>query len=329
MIWHSGKAPKADEGAGRAATADGSPTRFADCLIVGGGPGGLTAAIYLARFRRRVVLVDAGNSRASLIPITRNYPGFPAGIRGPDLLRRIRQQAQRFGVQMITGSVTSIDEGEVFRATIERQAISAPIILLATGTIDNKPELPHLFDQVEKGHVRFCPVCDGYEVIDQKVTVIGPLHRAAREALFLRTFTADLQVLPLDAQVEWQGLDLEVLRAREITVERRPVLALLPEGGRIIAHLLGGEARDVGVLYPAMGTQPQTSLLAHLNVKTGPGGCLSTNAKLETSVSNVFAAGDVVDALSQLSVAIGHGAIAATSIHNRLLERADLISCRD
>jgi thioredoxin reductase (NADPH) len=324
MSWHSGTAPKADESGALAATANGSPARFADCLIVGGGPGGLTAAIYLARFRRRVVLVDAGDSRASLIPITRNYPGFPAGIRGPDLLRRMRQQAKRFGVQMIGGSVTSIEQGNIFRATIDRQAVSAPILLLATGTVDNKPALPHLFDQIKKGHVRFCPVCDGYDVIDQKVTIVGPLHRAAREALFLRTFTADLQVLPLDAQVDWQALDLEVLRAREITVERRPVLALLPEGGRIIAHLGGGEARDVGVLYPAMGTQPQTYLLAHLNVRTAPGGCLSTNTKLETSVSNVFAAGDVVDALSQLSVAVGHGAIAATAIHNRLSERPDL-----
>lgn len=318
MSRRTGGLPRADEGGGRAAKAEGPAARFADCLIVGGGPGGLTAAIYLARFRRRVVLVDAGGSRASLIPITRNYPGFPAGVRGPDLLLRIRRQALRFGVEMIAGSVTSIDDGDIFRATIERQAIYSPVILIATGTVDKKPSVPHLFDEVRKGHVRFCPVCDGYDVIDRKVTVVGPLHRAAREARFLRTFTADLQVLPLDAQTEWQAPDLEMLRDREISVERRPVLALLPERGRIIAHFDGGEARDVGVLYPAMGTRPQTSLLAHLNVKTVPGGCLSTNTELETSVSNVFAAGDVVDGLNQVSVATGHGAISATAIHNRL-----------
>jgi thioredoxin reductase (NADPH) len=205
-----------------------------------------------------------------------------------------------------------------FHATCGLVSIEARIILLATGIVDAKPALPGLVELVRDGHIRFCPVCDGYEMIDQQVTVIGPFPQVARKALFLRTFTACLNVLPLNAPAEWAVDDVRTLAAAGIGIERCPLLALSVEGDCILAHLASGESYDVGTLYPAMGATPRTELVANLGVATEKEGCIVADAHQETSVRNIFAAGDVVNELNQLSVAVGHAAVAATTIHNRL-----------
>src|SRR3954463_8175980 len=108
-----------------------------DALIGGAGPAGLTAALYLARFRRSLALVDSGNSRASYIPRTRNYPGFPDGISGNELLERLRMQARRYGAEPRSGLITALahqDGG--FRAQLDGESIDARCVLLATGIVD-------------------------------------------------------------------------------------------------------------------------------------------------------------------------------------------------
>jgi thioredoxin reductase (NADPH) len=147
-----------------------------DCLIIGGGPAGLTAAVYLARYRRRIVLFDAGESRASLIPESHNYPGFPGGISGPGLLRALGKQTATYGLRQISARVTELKrEGVGFAATFAEQEIKARFILLATGIVDESPDLPGLDNAVAKGSIRYCPVCDGYEAADQRIGVLGSL----------------------------------------------------------------------------------------------------------------------------------------------------------
>lgn len=290
-----------------------------DCLVVGGGPAGLAAALYLARFRRTVALVDGGQSRASLIPLARNYPGFPDGVTGPDLLSRMREQARAFGVIPVHSEITTImrDDGG-FHGRGAARTVSGRVLLLATGVIDVKPDLPDLAALVDGGHLRFCPVCDGHDVIDRPVTVVGDLSRAADEALFLRTFTGQLTVLPLDPPPAWSADVLRSLATAGIAVEQRQLRQLCQTGDRIVAHFASGEASDVGILYPAMGLRPRTVLASQLGIAPASGGCIETDAHQETSVRGVFAAGDVVNELHQISVAVGHAAIAATAIHNRL-----------
>src|SRR3954468_14848735 len=108
-----------------------------DCLIVGGGPAGLTAAIYLARYRRKTRLVDSGESRAALIPESHNYPGF-RGIAGPDLLRRLRDQAGLYGAVLERGRVSALNRGDdgIFIAKAGSSEIQARFVLLATGLVD-------------------------------------------------------------------------------------------------------------------------------------------------------------------------------------------------
>src|SRR3954451_23481810 len=149
-----------------------------DCLIVGGGPAGLTAAIYLARFHLDILVVDGGRSRASWIPCTRNHAGYPEGIEGKELLRRMRQQACKYGAKIETEFVTKLERderGDRFIATWGSGSAAARAVLIATGITNRRPPMDEeLHDEaLLRGLVRYCPICDGYEVTDKKVGVIG------------------------------------------------------------------------------------------------------------------------------------------------------------
>src|SRR4051812_16607969 len=170
-------------------------TETFDSLVVGGGPAGLTAAIYLARYLRRTCVVDDGASRALLIPESHNYPGFK-GIAGPELLRRLRDQAAQYGAHFMRGRVDDLArEADTFVARIEDRQIMARCVLLATGIVDEKPAVQGLQDVGYRGAIRFCPICDGYEALDQPIGVPGPVKTACNKALFLRTYSADVMLL--------------------------------------------------------------------------------------------------------------------------------------
>ena len=216
-----------------------------DCVIVGGGPGGLAAAVYLARFRRRFVLVDAGDSRASLIPLARNLAGFPEGITGRDLLARMRDQARRYGADLRDGRIDTLAmEDGGFRLAGGDLTLWARTVMLATGVKDNAPRLPErLDDAVRRGMIRICPICDGYEGAGERIGVLGSSAHAAAEALFLRTFSDRVSlilvsedgVLPDDSRRSLDEAGVEVLVApiETVTIEDDAVSALcLTDGGR-------------------------------------------------------------------------------------------------
>ena len=153
-----------------------------DAVIIGGGPAGLTAAIYLGRFRRSVLVIDAGDSRARRIPISRNHPGFPEGIVGAELIARTMEQASRYGAVLRSGKVRGmVHEDGVFKLDVDGEAIRAPFVLVATGVIDNEPHLPGVERAIERGLLRICPICDAYEVIDQTLGVIGVGSHGVRQ----------------------------------------------------------------------------------------------------------------------------------------------------
>jgi thioredoxin reductase (NADPH) len=173
--------------------------RMLDCLIVGGGPAGLTAAIYLARFRRNCRLIDAGQSRAALIPATHNYPGF-ASIDGQALLARLREQAEEQGACLTSGRVESVRHlgSDGFVAQTTDGEVMARTLLLATGLIDGAPPMKDLFREGYAGPVRFCPICDGFEALDKRVGILGPIEAASRKARFMRTYTKEVLLFPTE-----------------------------------------------------------------------------------------------------------------------------------
>jgi thioredoxin reductase (NADPH) len=285
-----------------------------DCLIVGGGPAGLTAATYLARYRRTAVLVDDGASRARLIPASHNYPGFK-DIAGPELLGRLRDQARLYGAALRHGRVSTLRRlaNGGFLAQGSAEDLSARTVLLATGLIDERPDIPGLETAAEGDRVRFCPICDGYEALDRRIGVLGTEAEAGRKALFLRTYS---RRVVLFGTADENGSESELSQAgiqrvgTPLRVERRDdALSVTVSGGRRI---------DVDVLYPAMGCQVRAALAADLGADRTDKGNVTVDASQETTVEGLYAAGDVVSDLHQLAVAAGHAAIAATAIHNSL-----------
>jgi len=287
-----------------------------DCLIVGGGPAGLTAATYLARFRRNVLLVDDGQSRARLIPETHNYPGF-VGISGMDLLAQLREQALSNGAVLRDARVEELRKaGEVFVAQAGNGEIRARRLLLATGIVDESPDLPGLKDAIYRGALRFCPICDGFEARDKRIGVLGPLRIATGKAQFLRTYSRDIVLLPTD-EPDPSGDDAQALKQAGITLEKR-VVDVERAGEKIAAVFADGRRLPVDVLYPALGCDVRSQLATALGARCTEIGNLHVDDKQRTSVEGLYAAGDVVTDLHQLSVATGHAAVAATAIHNSL-----------
>jgi len=289
-------------------------TEILDCLVVGGGPAGLTAALYLARYRRLAQLFDAGESRAALIPESHNYPGFK-GIAGPELLARLRAQAEEYGSVIEKGKVTALarDDG-LFFARCNNSEIRARSVLLATGLIDKRPPIEGFEDSVYSGAIRFCPICDGFETMDQRVGVLGEMEDAGKKALFLRTYTRDVFLFPTD---DAPNAKRDALMAAGVTVVEKP-RRVDKIGDKVSVAVEGGAPVDLDVLYPALGCTVRSELAISLGAACDSTGNLRVDAHQQTTVDFLYAAGDVVTDLHQLSVATGHAAIAATDIHNRL-----------
>lgn len=292
-----------------------------DCLIVGAGPAGLTAATYLARFRRRVLVVDNGASRASWIPVSHNLPGFPDGIAGPELLDRMRSQTLQYGAEALNGEVERLkalpDGG--FAAEVGGRSIRAERVLLATGGLDVEPELPGVRDAVRRGLVRYCPICDAYEVMGQRVALIASGKCRVKEALLLRAYTADLTVLTLGQALHISAEERAQLGEAGIRILEAPVAELSMEGDKIAAwHMEDGGRHVFDTVYTALGVRVRSGLATALGAEADEDGALIVGDHQRTSVPGLYAAGDVVRGLSQVCVATGQAAVAATHMNASL-----------
>jgi len=290
-----------------------------DALIIGGGPAGLTAAIYLGRFRRRFVVVDAGESRLGLIPITHNHPGFPDGVEGPALLSRMKTQAERYGAVILPGMIEAIGrDGDVFVSEVEGQTIRARHVILATG-VQDRPATPDFAAAIRKALIRICPICDGYEVIDQEIAVIGAGEHGAREALFLRGYSDRVSLLNVGARADLDDRALAKLASAGIEVIDVEVAGVCRDpDNRVVLLMSDGRSRNFDAIYSALGAPPRMRLALALGVETNEAGCVVVDEHQRTSVDGVYAAGDLVRGLNQISIAEAEAAIAATDIHNRL-----------
>lgn len=290
-----------------------------DCLIIGGGPAGLTAGIYLRRFFREVMVVDAGDSRASYIPCSHNYPGFPDGISGDQLLDRLRTQLLQNGGEVTSGTVRSLqqtDNGE-FLALLADQRVHARTVLLATGVKDIEPEIAGFKTLRKQALVRFCPICDGTEFSEKRIGVIGNGWRGAQEAKFLLNYSQDVTLINIAAACE---SDLaEWLKSHQIALLTGAINKLYTNSeGAPCLHRADGSSHEFDVLYCSLGTSVRSQLAIDLGAEHDGENCLQVGGHLQTSVPGLFAAGDVVSTLDQLAVAVGQAAIAATAIHNSL-----------
>ncbi len=294
-----------------------------DCLIIGGGPAGLTGALYLARFNRSFLIVDGGASRAAWIPKSHNFPLFSNGLAGPDILSRQREHLSHYGVSPLAGTVGDLRrEGDSFAAEITETGgrtrhVRARHVLLATGAVDVQPDLPNLADALQRGLVRYCPICDGYEARGQKVAVIGHGDHGLREAIFVaRTYSHDVTLLSSGSAVQLSPEGQRRAQEMGIRVITAAVDALEVDGDRITALRAGGAEYRFDTLYSALGLTVRSGLAAALGAECDSNGALVVDSHNQTSVAGLYAAGDNVAGLNQIVVAMGQAAIATTAIHN-------------
>jgi thioredoxin reductase (NADPH) len=296
-----------------------------DCLVIGGGPAGLTAAIYLARFHLDILVVDAGKSRASWIPCTRNHAGFPEGISGKELLERMREQACKFGAKVQTEFVTRLERDEksgLFTATWGSGSAVARSVLLATGVTNRRPPMDEeLHDEaLSRGLVRYCPICDGYEVTDKRVGVIGSDSHGVAEAVFIRSYTADVTLIAPDKALSLKPEDSRKLKDAGIECVDGPAQAVAIDKNCIVVDTAEGHYAFDSI-YPALGSDTHTQLAEMVGAELSSDACIRVDSHQRTSIPGLYAAGDVVIGLDQISHAMGEGGVAATTMRNDLCTR--------
>lgn len=299
-----------------------------DCIIIGAGPAGLTAAIYLARYHLDIRLFDCGTSRASWIPTSHNHAGFPDGINGNELLERMREQAAKYGAMREPKRVSKLTKpDDCFTVCCGDEEFRARTVLLATGVVNNRPEgiEDQLHDEaMSRGLIRYCPVCDGYEVTDKKVAVIGTGDHGTAEAQFIRTFTADLTLVSPGGDHDLSDQCSEALDRAGIRRVAGPCGDFAIEGDAMAFDTAEGRMSFDSV-YPALGSVVRSGLAKNCGAKVSDSDCVLVDDHFETSVPGLFAAGDVVEGLDQISAAMGQAGIASTTIRNRLAEKAPLM----
>jgi thioredoxin reductase (NADPH) len=293
-----------------------------DCLVIGGGAAGLTAAVYLGRYKRRALILDAGQSRLQWIPRTRNVPGFPDGIEGPELLARMREHARRYGTPTENACVerlAKLGDGS-FRAEAGDRSWRARFVIIATGARDVEPDIEGLRGAMKAGQVRYCPICDGFETQGQRVAVLGRAGHGLRESLFVANFGNQVTWLAMATHEEVDPAALAQLRNAGVRIASSPPQCIEcgVDGVGVRVHLQDGQVLEFDTMYPALGLLHACELATALGAHAREDGQLEVDSHQQTSVDGLYVAGDVAVDLNQIAVAAGHAAIAATAIHNRL-----------
>ncbi|WP_161974742.1 NAD(P)/FAD-dependent oxidoreductase [Piscinibacter terrae] len=291
-----------------------------DCVVVGAGPAGLTAGLYLRRFHRNVRIVDAGASRALQISRSNNCPGFPSGVAGVQLLERMVRHLRQVDGFVLHDTVSHIlrHPDDSFVVCLSHEKLWTRNVLLCTGVKDRQPDVAGVDALVSADLLRQCPVCDGYEFTGKHIGVIGNSLHGVKEAAFIRHFSANVSFIEIAAKTPCTRLDVAVHSAG---LHRIPGVArhlAVDADHKAFVTMDDGSGHRFDVLYAALGADPRSQLGSALGASVDERGNLVTDAHSKTSVPHLYAAGDVVSALDQISVAVGHAAIAATAIHNDL-----------
>ena len=298
-----------------------------DVAVVGGGPAGLCAAVWLARYLHKVVVVDSGDPRNWETRGINGYLGHH-GIRSPELRAIGREEGAKFGVDYVSGIVEEAinESGELFTIRLrEGTVIEAQRILLAIGIKDVWPDISGL-DRCYGETIHVCPDCDGYETRDKKTVVVGKGRKAVGMALALTTWTSKIVICTNGEKPDMEQKLLDQLKALNIPLLDQPIKCVVSKSSEISGiDLDGGMSLDCERLYFAIGQYPADDLGAQLGCKRDEMGRLVIDERNHTSVKNVFAAGDIAPGPQMAIVAAASGAVAAIAIHASLLPETRIL----
>ena len=302
-----------------------------EIAIIGGGPAGLTAALYAARNGRKTVIIERAipGGQAALTSLIENFPGFPEGVSGPELMMNFHEQAVRFGAEMITEDVVSVNlHDEVKLINTTGRTIEAMSVIIASGAQSKELGVEGEAKFLGRG-VSYCATCDGAFFRDKKVAVIGGGDSAVEEAIFLTKFAAEVHVIHRRDE----------LRAAKILQERaldNPKIRFIYntvvdeiKGNKgvekiLLRNVASGEVKEESIdgVFVFIGMVPNTAWLKGIEgIDLSKSGYIQTDDFLQTKLHGVFAAGDVREKfLRQVSTAVGDGATAAVSAERYLTE---------
>ena len=284
--------------------------------------------MYLARFHRSVVALGGEGPRPRLMYIDRTYnlPGYPDGMNGARLLLRLQEQALEYGGAVLPAVATRVsgEDGDFRIELSDGNFLQSRKIILAMGVRDRCPDIPGSSEH--EGHfIRYCPVCDGFEHTDKKMGIVGSGPSVARHALFLQTFSNQVTVYLHGAKADSLGSYRAKLDRAGIAVCETRIAKIMEEHGDRESEYIGcgvcledGSEHPLSVLYSALGCELHLEPVNELNLEKDDDGYVLCGADQQTNVPGIYAAGDIVSQINQISVAFGQATVAAVRIHNTL-----------
>jgi len=293
-----------------------------DLVIIGGGPAGLTAGIYASRARLNVLMLEKLVPGGQIIVTDwiENYPGFPKGLPGADLVEKFIEQAKGFGLKIETGEVVSMDlSGPVKKIALEKTTITALAVIIATGSSPKKLGADKEKKFLGRG-ISTCATCDAPFFKDSVVAAVGGGDTAVQESLYLTKYVKKIYLIHRRDQLR----AVKILQERAFSNNKIEFIwnsvvtgfdGLFNLEKVFVQNVKTGETQqlDVEGCFVWVGIQPNTGFLGN-SLKLDDAGFIAVNARMETSAPGVFAAGDVRNTpLRQVATAVGDGAIAATS----------------
>jgi thioredoxin reductase (NADPH) len=293
-----------------------------EVAVVGGGPAGLTAALYTTRLGHDTVVVNRGGGRAAMMTDTHNVIGVTEETSGVEFLQTAREQVESYGGEYRRGFVSQIEQTGAdadaatprFRLTANDDTVGADHVVLATGFSDEQPDPP--LPRTGKG-LHWCLHCDAYMFVDEPVWVMGTGEAAAHVAMIMLNFTDDVDLLTRGEEPAWSDDTQRMLENHPVEVVHEEIAGMeKDDDGWLRAYeFADGSRREYRGGFPMYGSDHNADLADQLGVERNDDGTIAVDDHGETNVPGVRAVGDIVPGHNQIPVAMGQGAKAGIGIH--------------
>jgi len=293
-----------------------------DVAVAGGGPAGLTAALYTTRLGLDTVVVNRGGGRAAMMTDTHNVIGVPEEVSGNEFLQTAREQVESYGADYRRGFVEDVqplDDADGFAVDTDDGPLTARRVVLATGFSDERPDPP--LPRTGKG-LHWCLHCDAYMFVDEPVYVMGTGESAAYVAMIMLNYTGDVDLLTRGETPDWSDETAELLDAHPVDVVHEDVTGMETDDDGWLAafEFADGTTREYRGGFPMLGSDYHADLADALGVDRNDDGTVAVDEHGETSVDGVYAVGDLTPGHNQIPVAMGEGADAGIAVHMDLRE---------